>query len=76
MYRANLDGSMIASLGSGVQLNGLAVVHPGPEISVTHRTGLVTKENGGSPLYRGLASIAFIASGRLMVMRATGPVRS
>lgn len=52
MYRANLDGSMIASLGSGVRPSGLTVVHPGPEISVTHRTGLVTKENGGSDAFR------------------------
>ena len=33
-------------------LRGLAIVHPGPDISVTHRTGLVTSEDGGSDVFR------------------------
>ncbi len=52
IYRANLDGSTVASLGSGAGLQGLAIAHLAPDISVTHRTGLVTKENGSGDLFR------------------------
>lgn len=52
-YRANFDGSGIAAVVSTQQrLRGIAIAHPGPEISVTHRTGLVTSENGGSDIFR------------------------
>jgi hypothetical protein len=51
-YRANLDGSMIATVGSGAGYNGLAIAHLPPGISVTHRTGLVTKEDGSSDFFR------------------------
>jgi hypothetical protein len=51
-YRANLDGSAVGLVGAAPSSQRLAIVHPGPEISVTHRTGLVTSEGGGSDVFR------------------------
>ena len=51
-YRANLDGSAVARLGACSTSQSLAIVRPGPDISVTHRTGLVTSEGGGSDVFR------------------------
>jgi hypothetical protein len=52
LYRANLDGSAIVLLAKVASPFGLAVVHPGPAITVTHRTGLVTTEAGGTDVFR------------------------
>jgi hypothetical protein len=52
VYRANLDGSVVVPVGATPGGQRPAIVHPGPEISVTHRTGLVTSEGGGSDVFR------------------------
>ncbi len=52
VYRANLDGSVISSIEAAQYPRGLAIVHPAPGISVTHRTGLTTSELGGSNVFR------------------------
>ncbi|MGD9858225.1 MAG: pre-peptidase C-terminal domain-containing protein, partial [Planctomycetaceae bacterium] len=54
MYRANLDGSLIAELAPIPQtfnLKGLEVVHLPPGISVTGQSGLTTNEDGTSAAF-------------------------
>ncbi len=52
LYRSNLDGSAIAFLASVAAPFGLVIAHPDPAITVTHRTGLVTTEGGGTDVFR------------------------
>ena len=52
LYRANLDGSMVVPVASGGFFWGLAIAHPGPGITVTHRTGLATSEIGATDTIR------------------------
>jgi hypothetical protein len=48
IYRANLDGTSIAKIAESSRLEGVTIARLSPAVSVTHRTGVITTEAGGS----------------------------